>query len=207
MMAIFGNATLVTVESDGLLGDQAVPRAVAALLLIVALFGTIVGLGAAISGPGGAWAAKLPEGIPRLRERLSFLRTPINTLQHFLQQVGDIGATGARQDAAGTVTTPAFLATLFAGTRSFASGLFTTVLFLYFLLVSGDSFLRRLVEILPRFSGKRQAVDISRQIESDISAYLVTITIMNVGLASPRPWSCGSRGSAIRSYGERWPFC
>jgi len=78
------------------------------------------------------------------------------------------------------------LATLFAGTRSFASGFFTTVLFLYFLLVSGDIFLRRLVEILPRFSSKRQAVDISQQIESDISAYLVTITIMNavVGIAT-----------------------
>jgi predicted PurR-regulated permease PerM len=64
--------------------------------------------------------------------------------------------------------------------------LFTTVLFLYFLLVSGDNFQRRLVEILPRFSSKRQAVDISQQIESDISAYLVTITIMNaiVGIAT-----------------------
>jgi predicted PurR-regulated permease PerM len=71
---------------------------------------------------------------------------------------------------------------LFTGTRNFASGLFTTVLFLMFLLVSGDTFLRRLVEILPSFSNKRQAVDISQQIESDISAYLVTITAMNAGV-------------------------
>jgi AI-2E family transporter len=55
----------------------------------------------------------------------------------------------------------------------------------FFLLVSGDIFLLRLVEILPRFSSKRQVVEISQQIESDISAYLVTITIMNaaVGIA------------------------
>jgi hypothetical protein len=60
------------------------------------------------------------------------------------------------------------------------------VLFLFFLLVSGDVFLHRLVEIMPRFSGKRQVVEISQQIESDISAYLVTITIMNaaVGIAT-----------------------
>ena len=37
-----------------------------AALLILALFGTIVGLGTAISGPARTWAAKLPEGIPRL---------------------------------------------------------------------------------------------------------------------------------------------
>jgi predicted PurR-regulated permease PerM len=48
--------------------------------------------------------------------------------------------------------------------------------------VSGDTFLRRLVEILPSFSNKRQAVDISQQVESDISAYLVTITLMNAGV-------------------------
>jgi predicted PurR-regulated permease PerM len=51
--------------------------------------------------------------------------------------------------------------------------------------VSGDIFLQRFVEILPRFSSKRQVVEIDHQIERDISAYLVTITIMNaaVGIA------------------------
>ena len=159
-----------------------VPRALAALLLILALFGTIVGLGTAISGPAGNWAGKLPEGIPRLEERMSFLRAPINTSQQFLQQIENIGATGVRPDTAGPSGGAALLSTIFAGTRSFASGLLTTVLFLYFLLVSGDTFLRRLVEILPRFSSKRQAVDISQQIESDISAYLVTISIMNAAV-------------------------
>ena len=69
-----------------------VPRILAALLLILALFGTIVGLGTAISGPAGTWAAKLPEGIPRLQERLSFMREPIDTLQRFLQDVENFGA-------------------------------------------------------------------------------------------------------------------
>ena len=56
--------------------------------------------------------------------------------------------------------------------------------FFIFLLAYGD-ILHRLVEILPRFSSKRQAVEISQQIESDISAYLMTITIINaaVGIA------------------------
>jgi predicted PurR-regulated permease PerM len=162
-----------------------VPRIIAALLLIIALFGTIVGLGAAISGPAGTWAAKLPEGIPRLQERLSFMREPINTLQRFLQQVEDFGATGPPANATASARGPTLLTTLFTGTRNFAGGLFTTVLFLFFLLLSGDIFLHRLVEIMPRFSSKRQVVDISQQIESDISAYLVTITIMNaiVGIA------------------------
>jgi predicted PurR-regulated permease PerM len=163
-----------------------VPRMLAALLLILLLIGTVVALGTAISGPAGHWAGKIPEGIPRLEERLSFLRAPINSMQQFVNQIENVGASGPPPGAASPLAGGALLSTLFAGTRSFASGLFTTVLFLYFLLMSGDTFLRRIVEILPRFSSKRQAVDISQQIESDISAYLVTITIMNglVGVAT-----------------------
>src|ERR1700691_4371526 len=71
---------------------------------------------------------------------------------------------------------------LLSGTRSIVSGVLETVLVLFFLLLSGDTFLRRLVEVLPHFKNKRQAVDISQQIETDISAYLVTITLMNLGV-------------------------
>ena len=168
-----------------LLESLRIPRLFAALLLILTLFGTIVGLGAAVSGPAGTWAAKLPEGIPRLQERLSFLRTPINTLEGFLQQVEDLGGTGQSVNATAPSQGPTLLTRLFSGTRNFASGFFTTVLFLFFLLLTGDVFLHRLVEILPRFRSKRQVVEISQQIERDISAYLVTISIMNaaVGVA------------------------
>jgi predicted PurR-regulated permease PerM len=162
-----------------------IPRILAALLLILALFGTIVGLGAAVSGPAGTWAAKLPDGISRVQDRLSFMRGPIDTLRRFLQQVDNFGGTVPPPNAAASSRGPTLLTKLFTGARNFAGGFFTTVLFLFFLLVSGDIFLHRLVEILPRFSSKRQVVEISQQIERDISAYLVTITIMNaaVGIA------------------------
>src|SRR5271168_71411 len=176
---------LLLQPASRLLQGLHIPRLFAALLLILAVFGTIVGLGAAISGPASTWAAKLPEGIPRLQERLSFMLAPINTLQSFLQQVEDFGRTGPLPNAAASTQSSTLFVALFNGTRNFASGFFTTVLFLFFLLLTGDVFLHRLVEILPRFKSKRQVVEISQQIERDVSAYLVTITIMNaaVGIA------------------------
>jgi hypothetical protein len=48
----------------------------------------------------------------------------------------------------------------------------------------GGTFLRRAVEILPNFADKRQAVEISQQIEADISAYLLTITAMNAAVGT-----------------------
>src|SRR5580700_8286919 len=163
-----------------------VPRALGALLLILVVIATIVALGAAVSRPAEAWIAKLPDGVPRILERLRFLDAPINTLRTFLAAANNFGAAGPQQSSSGPLDAGAILSSVFAGTRSFAGGLFTTVIFLYFLLVSGDSFLRRLVEVLPRFASKRQGVDISQQIERDISAYLVIITLMNalVGAAT-----------------------
>jgi predicted PurR-regulated permease PerM len=165
-----------------LLGELHLPRTLAALAIILLVFGSAVGLGVALSGPASSWAQKMPEGLPRLQERLTFLSKPIQTLQKFLHQ-----AEGLAQGAGPAVATVAVQGAglsdrVLNATRTIASGLFTTVLVLFFLLVSGDTFLRRLVEILPRFKDKRQAVLISLQIEADISAYLATITVMNLGV-------------------------
>jgi predicted PurR-regulated permease PerM len=158
------------------------PRGIAAMLLILVLFGTLGGLGTALSGPAANWAQKLPTGIPKLQERLSFLSRPIGALQKFAEQAQGLTQGGELKAVPVAVQGSGLSDQLLSGTRSFASGLLETVLVLFFLLVSGDTFLRRLVEILPRFKNKRQAVDISQQIESDVSVYLFTITIMNVAV-------------------------
>jgi predicted PurR-regulated permease PerM len=163
------------------------PRAVGALLAILLVIGALVGLVAALSVPAATWAERLPEGIPRLEAHLVVLKSPIQALQKVIQQAEQVAdAPGPKGSIIAVRRDLGLTGALFAGTRAVLDGLFTTVLVLYFLLVSGDIFLRRIVEILPKFSNKRQAVDISQQIEEDISAYLVTITAMNaaVGIAT-----------------------
>jgi predicted PurR-regulated permease PerM len=163
-----------------------VPRGVAAVFLILLLFAALAGLGTILSAPASNWAQKLPEGIPKLQERLSFLSRPIAALQKLVDQAQGLTLGTESKAVPVAVQGSGLLEHLLSSTRSFASGLLETVLVLFFLLVSGDTFLRRLVEILPRFKDKRQAVDISKQIESDVSAYLFTITMMNlaVGVAT-----------------------
>ena len=162
-----------------------VPRSLSALLLIIGVFAVIVGFGAAMSGQAAGWAARLPEGMGRIEERLAFLARPLQTLQTFLHQFD--GGSGGSDG-------PSLTTTLMNGTQHFASGFFETLLILYFLLISGDTFLRRLVEIVPSFRDKRRVVEMSQQIEDNVSAYLTTITLMNalVGVATGvAMWACG----------------
>jgi predicted PurR-regulated permease PerM len=163
------------------------PRAVGALLPILLVIGALVGLVAALSGPAATWAKRLPEGIPRLEAHLMVLQEPIQALRKVIQQAEEAtDGPGQKGSIVAVHQDLGLTGALFSGTRAVLDGLLTTVLVLYFLMVSGDTFLRRMVEILPRFRDKRQAVDISQQIEQDISAYLVTITVMNlaVGVAT-----------------------
>jgi predicted PurR-regulated permease PerM len=173
-----------------------VPGALGALLLIGLLFFVLVAFGTVLSGPAVSWAQKLPQGVPRLQEHLSFLRAPVEAAHQFLQRAEDwfSGGQSSGGSSKGASIGSGLLDNVFAGTRDFAGELFQTVLVLFFLLVAGDTFLRRLVEILPRFSDKRQAIEISQRIEEDISAYLMTISAMNaaVGLATGFVmWLCG----------------
>jgi predicted PurR-regulated permease PerM len=131
-----------------------VTRTLASLPQIVVIFETIVGLTVALSMPASAWAAKLPQGVSWLEERLSFLRSPIDTLQRFLEpdRFREGGPLTSAQSGTDAYTlAKGILTRVFAGTQVFATGGVLTLLFLFFLLAHGDIFLRRVVEILPRF--------------------------------------------------------
>jgi predicted PurR-regulated permease PerM len=169
-----------------LLGRLHLPRTIGALLTIFLVIGALAGLVAALSVPAATWAERLPEGIPRLQAHLQVIREPIEALQKVIQQAEQVADAPPGQGSIVSVRRDLGLTgALFAGTRSVLDGLFTTVLVLSFLLVAGDIFLRRIVEILPT-SATSAAVDISQQIQEDISGDLVTITAMNaaVGVAT-----------------------
>jgi predicted PurR-regulated permease PerM len=173
-----------------------VPRGIGAALAIAVLVTGIAGLVGAIAGPGASWAGKLPSAIPEVQQRLAFLQGPLATAQWVLQQVQGIISGGG-----GSIPMPQapaarlnLLGALFSGTAAFATRLFTTLLVLFYLLVSGETFLRRIVEILPTFGNKRQAVETSLHIERDVSVYLITVTLINVtvGLCTlGLMWACG----------------
>src|SRR6202158_5151122 len=146
-----------------LLGRLHLPRAVGALLIVVLVIGAIVGLVAGLSVPAATWAERRPAGIPRLEAHLQVLKGPIQAVQKVIQQAEQVAdAPPSRGSIVSVRRDLGITGALFAGTRSLLDGFVSRGLVLYFLLVAGNIFLRRIVEILPTFSNKRQAVDISQ---------------------------------------------
>lgn len=155
-----------------------IPRVLGALAIIGLLLGAVAGIGSALSGPALEWAQDLPREFPKVRERIDELRNPIEPLQKVLSDAQSLTA-ASKPGTVVTVQEASLPDRFLAATGTVVQGLFETLLVLFFLLVAGDTFLRRLVEILPRFTDKKQAIKISDQIERDISNYLITITAMN----------------------------
>lgn len=56
------------------------------------------------------------------------------------------------------------------------------IIFLYFLLASGDFFLRRMIESLDRVEDKSRALEVVETIELRLGQYLGAITVINAGL-------------------------
>jgi predicted PurR-regulated permease PerM len=175
------------------------PAVLASLLLVIVLFSILAGVGTAIYLPASSWIAKVPQSLPTLEERLGFLREPLRLLQHGVAQMESAMHQGGASDAAPMQVTQATNTAgvgfaILSGTKDALNEIVVVVVTLFFLLTAGDGLLRNLVEILPTFRDKRRAVEINREIQSNISAYLTTITLMNllVGLAATAGmWAMG----------------
>lgn len=171
-----------------------IPRAVGAILSVLLVLLAFGGTISMLAAPATAWAEKLPDAIPKLRDSLGFLHEPIAAGQRMLSQIPGFGGEAGGASPASAVKPASLVSAVVSGSASVTSGLFTTLLILFYILVSGETFLRRMVEILPRFKDKRQAVELSQHIERDVSAYLITVTCINalVGLATGcEMWLCG----------------
>jgi predicted PurR-regulated permease PerM len=73
---------------------------------------------------------------------------------------------------------------LFAQAAGASVGIGTVLLLAFFLLASGDHFLQKLVQALPRIRDKVKAVQIVRTVQEEVSHYFVTVTLINLVLGT-----------------------
>jgi predicted PurR-regulated permease PerM len=160
-----------------------VPEALGAALLLLMLVGG-VGLGLySLATPATEWIAKAPESLARVQRKLRALRAPMEEMSRTADQVERAIAGDSTAGPVSAGKSPAWIKqALFGGTTAFVSEAIVVIVLLYFLLASGDLFLRKLIKVLPSFKDKKRAVEIAREMEQNISTYLFTATLINLGV-------------------------
>jgi predicted PurR-regulated permease PerM len=120
-----------------------IPKPIAALLTLFIFLGLLFLFGVSLVGPLSAWVAKAPESLPRLEGDLWALRGPLEKLQSASKEFERLTGTLTGRSNSISVAGPGIGDFLFTSTRAIAAGLGTMIVVLYFLLLSGDLFLRR----------------------------------------------------------------
>lgn len=169
-----------------LLCHVGVPRALASagVVILAVLFVVLTML--RLSTPASEWFARLPLAAYRLRYAFQEV---INALQDMRQITEDVarlsrdrGGEGEGEGEQVVVEGPDLAQLFLTHTGELLVIIAITVVLLYFLLANGYLFLRKTVHVLPRLSDKKRAVEIGRALQVEVSRYLLTITLINIGL-------------------------
>lgn len=162
-----------------------IPEKLGAAIVLLSLLAVVVYGGYRLSGPASQWLDKAPRGLQRVERRIRDIQRPVEEVRQAAEQVEEqVGRLAGRDrrtqqvELRGDGLTGAIL----SRTQAFLGGAIVMVVLLYFLLASGDLFLRKLVRVLPRLSDKKRAIEIARETERHVSRYLSTVTLINVGL-------------------------
>jgi predicted PurR-regulated permease PerM len=135
-----------------------------------------------LAGPASDYIARAPESIETARNKLRAMRGSVEQVTDAAERVERAAAGEEKSAPQVEIKGPSLTSQVFGGTSAFL-GAATVVIFLtYFLLAAGDLFLQKLVGVLPQFKDKRVAVTIARETEAQISLYLFTTTLINIGV-------------------------
>lgn len=187
-----------------MLGKLRVPEAAGAGIVML---GCLSGIGLLIyefSGPVSEWVERAPRIMGNISAEFQKLKKPVEKVTQATEQVSKMAQVGTpdqgKKPTEVALKRPGITDGLFSKTRDAVLEVVVFVVMLYFLLSSGDLFLRKLIHVLPRFEDKKRAVLIMRQIEDHISKYLLTVAMINACLGAAGGlvfWALGMPNPAL----------
>ncbi len=165
-----------------------IPPALSAAI-VLGLLVSAIGIGFFQLGrPALAWMNEAPQRMTELRQRVLKDFPRLARFSKAAAAVNDLGATEeemkAEQKKSPTVEVKDSRGTssILNWTGTLLMGLGETLVLLYLLLASGDLFLQKFVHVMPTLRDKKRAVEISHEIQQNISNYLFTVSLINLGM-------------------------
>lgn len=184
------------------LEQVSIPRGVASAVIVAAALGVIVGSFVTLAGPAQEWVTRLPASFTKLEERLRLIKKPIADIQKATEQIENVTELSQKPQRRQVVelARPSFAGELLSSTQRAATSVGIVIILLYFLLATGDLFLRKLVGLMQSDEHKARTVDIAHSVKKDISFYLVSLTVTNIGyglLVACAGWALGLQNALL----------
>jgi len=159
-----------------------VPRVIGSLLALVMTIAIIGATMTALAGPARSWMHRMPAALAHIENVMRDVRRPLQAATEATREIGKL----AEVDGANPVRVVDSAQSPFAQALSAApaaiAGIIITVLLTFLFLLHGDDLLRKFVSLAPHLRAKRGVVEATRQAQSELSVYMITITLINAGL-------------------------
>jgi len=127
---------------------------------------------------------KAPYSLHQLKQKLMPLKKPIEKVAQASGEIDKLTSTEEEPAKTVVVKHSALTETFLSQTPEFIASSVVMIILLYFLLAYDGVFLAKITKSIPRLTDKKRAVSIVREIEMQISKYLLTITLINLGLGT-----------------------
>ena len=165
------------------LQNRGVSPAVSASLFTAILTGLILVALVQLSAPTAQFIEDLPALMAQIKEKLSTSGGTLEAINNATTAAEELMAEENDETVAVEVISRTGIAgTLFSMTPALLSSILFTLILLFFLVASGDMFLKKTIQSLNSFNDKRRAVEVLHSIEERLGRYLGGITLINVGL-------------------------
>jgi predicted PurR-regulated permease PerM len=165
------------------LARMKVPPSVSSAVVLITLLATI-GYGISyLAAPAAGWLEKAPYSLQQLQHKLLPLRQPMEKVAQASGEIEKLAAPNAPPaKVAVEVKRHPITDMLVLRTPEFVTSALLVLILLYFLLAYDGVFLAKVIKLLPTLSDKKRAVSIATEIEAQVSRYLFTVTLINLGL-------------------------
>lgn len=162
-----------------------IPTLLGAALILIALLISI-GYGmSALAAPMAGWLEKAPSGLQELQRKFMPMKKSMTQVARASGEIEKLATPDSPTKTAVEVKRHPITETLYMRTPEFIASALLLLILLYFLLAYDGVFIAKLIKLMPTLSDKKRAVSIAHEIESHISRYLLTVTMINtcLGLA------------------------
>lgn len=171
-----------------------IPQVLAAALVMLSVMGLVGGLAANLYEPIQKWASFGPSDLRMVERKLRAFVKPVQSMQEVADKMAEIASPTDNSKKREVVVERNGSFNMVVSAQESVFTLLTTLMLAYFLLASGDTFLRKSVRIMPRLRDKIRIVEIAREIQTEIGRYFLTITFLStcLGIAtSLAMWALG----------------
>tara|TARA_R110000868_G_scaffold266274_1_gene525320 strand:- start:212811 stop:214085 length:1275 start_codon:yes stop_codon:yes gene_type:complete len=160
-----------------------IPQSITAMAIVLTLSASVIAGVYGLSGPVSKWVDDAPRIERQLRLRLADLGGPLEKLRDAQKQVEKATEQDQGTDVQKVVVKePNLISQAAQGAPEIVAGIALMMVLLLFILSSGDMIYQKLVRALPTFGDRRKGLRIAHDIEREVSRYLLTISMINIGL-------------------------